>query len=82
VIAAGSADIGMAQAALPGMFEYPQHKVTLADEFAISTHEVTVGQFREFAEESGIDWQGCRAADSPGIDPSTLSWRAPGFAQS
>lgn len=82
VVAAGSSPIGLVQTDLPGMFEYPEREVTVTDQFSISAHEVTVGQFREFADSSDIDWQGCRAADNPDANPTDLSWKSPGFAQS
>jgi len=35
--------------------ELPVHTVTL-DAFYMDTHEVTVGQFREFVNQTGYDW--------------------------
>jgi len=37
--------------------ELPVHTVTL-DAFYMDTHEVTVGQFREFVNQSGYQWEG------------------------
>src|SRR5262245_55405636 len=33
--------------------EYPRHKVRITKPFLLGVHEVTVGQFRKFVEETG-----------------------------
>ena len=81
VVSAGQSSIGAPQSSLPGMFEFPEHTVTIANDFAISTHEITVAQFGEFASATGIDMRGCRRADKDN-DAQAVSWLAPGFSQS
>ena len=81
VVRAGQSNIGLPQSSLPGMFEFPEHTVNIVNDFAISTHEITVAQFGEFASATGIDMAGCRAADQTG-DSAAVSWLAPGFSQS
>jgi formylglycine-generating enzyme required for sulfatase activity len=70
--------------------EGPQHEVTLTHPFFLGAHEVTVGQFRTFADKSGyrtdaeINGVGAfchdSAADKWRRDPRT-NWRDPGWAQ-
>jgi formylglycine-generating enzyme len=71
--------------------EYPRHRVRITKPFQLGKHEVTVGQFRHFVENTGYKteaerdglggWgydaaQGkCRGRDT------TFNWRNPGFAQ-
>ncbi len=73
--------------------EGPQHRVTIANAFVMGRTEVTVAQFRRFADETGYKTdaekntgaQGCRAWEKldgrferrPG-----RSWRSPGYEQS
>ncbi len=63
--------------------ESPQIAVSLP-EFAISRHEVTVGQFKAFVQATGYqDETGClsmQESGSWGYDPMK-SWRNPGFEQ-
>lgn len=71
--------------------EHPAHTVQVQP-FEIAQHEVTVGQFRKFVEESGYvtlaeaDGKGCTyqdmsLTDKPfDMDPKR-SWRNPGFVQ-
>jgi formylglycine-generating enzyme required for sulfatase activity/tRNA A-37 threonylcarbamoyl transferase component Bud32 len=81
VVRGGVEKIGLPKSELPGMFEFPQHNVAISGAFAISTHEVTVAQFRRFADSTNLNWQGCRSADNDGANRAALSWRTPGFAQ-
>jgi formylglycine-generating enzyme required for sulfatase activity len=66
--------------------ERPAHEITLADEFYLGRTEVTVRQFRAFAEATGyktdaeqIGW--AYNCPLPGLHPHErgLSWRRPGF---
>jgi formylglycine-generating enzyme required for sulfatase activity len=70
--------------------EAPARKVTLAEPFLIGTHEVTVGQFREFvkaaghkthAEQNGGGAVWDNAAKKWGQDPEAV-WHNPKFAVS
>ena len=69
--------------------EYPAHTVTIKS-FEIAQHEVTVGQFRRFIEDSGhktiADDRGCVIADPNSPSPRWImdkasNWRSPGFEQ-
>ena len=55
--------------------EGPQHRVTISKPFAVSKHEVTVGQYAEFVRETKHRTGNCRL-------PEGQSWRDPGFKQS
>jgi len=71
--------------------EGPQHEVNISRPFAISRHEITVGQFRQFVEDAGYrttaekNGQGCYGwnADKKEVEqlPERL-WNNPGFQQS
>lgn len=70
--------------------EFPSHSVRLSRAFLLGRHEVTVGQFRRFAEATGYQTQVERTGtganslnlQTGGIQqrPAT-NWRSPGFAQ-
>ena len=96
VIPAGEFAMGSpATEAGRGVDEGPQRQVSIAQAFALGRSEVTVAEFRRFADESGYRTeaerdaraQGCSgfiyadpAAGSPGAQAVT-SWRSPGLAQ-
>jgi formylglycine-generating enzyme len=71
--------------------EYPRHRVRITKPFLLGKHEVTVGQFRRFVEESGYKTEAERdGLGGWGYDRETgkcrgrdtsFSWRNPGFAQ-
>ena len=96
VIPAGEFTMGSpASEAGRGLDEGPQRQVSIAQPFALGRSEVTVAEFRRFADESGYRTeaerdtraQGCSgfiyadpAAQNP--DPRLVtSWRSPGLAQ-
>ena len=63
--------------------EHPVHEVRIANPFALSKHEVTVGEFARF-----VDATGHRTSDSCWTyeagevkDRSGRDWRSPGFGQ-
>ncbi|PWQ96548.1 formylglycine-generating enzyme family protein [Leucothrix pacifica] len=69
--------------------EYPAHTVTVKS-FELAQHEVTVGQFRLFVEDSNYqtiaDDRGCVIADPESPSPRWImdkasNWRSPGFEQ-
>ena len=96
VIPAGEFTMGSpATEAGRGFDEGPQRQVAFVQPFALGRSEVTVAEFRRFAEESGykteaerdVRAQGCSgfiyadpAAGNPGAPPLT-SWRSPGLTQ-
>jgi formylglycine-generating enzyme required for sulfatase activity len=96
VIAAGEFAMGSpATEAGRGVDEGPQRQVSFAQPFALGRSEVTVAEFRRFADETGYRTdaerdtraQGCSGfiyaeptAASPGARAFT-SWRSPGLTQ-
>ena len=62
-------------------FEYPQHEVDIGSPIAMSTSDVTVGEFREFVTATGRDMQGCDIYDGEWRHRSNASWMDPGFTQ-
>ncbi|CAN5612105.1 formylglycine-generating enzyme family protein [soil metagenome] len=70
--------------------EKPQHRVEITKPFYLGIHEVTVGQFRRFVEETnyrtdaekdsagGRGWNEAKGQFESG---SQYTWRNPGFAQ-
>jgi formylglycine-generating enzyme required for sulfatase activity len=69
--------------------EHPQHRVRITRPFHLSVHEVTVGQFRQFVEQSGYRTdaeKGTNFEGAFGFDPETgelgeseeYSWRKVG----
>jgi formylglycine-generating enzyme required for sulfatase activity len=52
----------------------PEHEVAITKPFSIGMHEVTVGQFRQFAEAAKYQTQ-------PEKDNATPTWRKPPFEQ-
>ncbi len=70
--------------------EAPQHWVTIPKPFALSRCEITVGQFRQFVQETRYqttaetDDKGCYgwdAAQQKAIQRPDLNWQNPGFSQ-
>ncbi len=70
--------------------ETPQHWVTIPKPFAISRCEITVGQFRQFVQETryqttaetgGRGCYGWDAAQKQDIQQPDLNWQNPGFSQ-
>ena len=70
--------------------EGPRHRVRITRPFYLGAHEVTVGQFRQFAAEAGHrtdperDGKGGIGIDATRGDftqAPSFTWRAPGFAQ-
>ena len=79
----------------PGNFEdeHPQHRVRITRPFQMGVHEITVGQFRLFVEETGYRTdaeKGTEFEGAFGFDSETgelgqskeYSWRNVGFKQS
>ena len=68
--------------------ERPQHMVRITKPFRLGVHEVTIGQFGKFIEQSGYKTQAeelggdsdATKADDPRVTPESmkLNWRTPG----
>jgi formylglycine-generating enzyme required for sulfatase activity len=56
-------------------FEMPQHSVSLSYPFAAGVYEVTVGQFRQFAADTGAEIQGCSVYDGDWQQNNAVSWK-------
>jgi formylglycine-generating enzyme required for sulfatase activity/predicted Ser/Thr protein kinase len=63
-------------------FEQPSHAVVIGYPLAMSKHEITVGEFREFVEATRREVSGCNTYDGEWQYQATASWQAPGFSQS
>ena len=66
--------------------EEPVHPVHFAKPFAIGAHEVTVGEFRRFADATGYrseaeQGSGCYVFNGKWEGRPNASWRDPGFKQ-
>src|SRR5262245_11770224 len=82
VVAAGSFTMGSPKNEPHRVdIEGPQHRVNFAKPFAVGKFEVTVDEFKAFANETGHDTiSDCREDGLNGR--RNLSWRDPGFPQS
>jgi formylglycine-generating enzyme required for sulfatase activity len=68
-----------------GDMDGPTHEIRITKGFAVATAEVTVAEFRNFAQETGYVSEGvCNIYTTAGttwhIDPS-VNWEKPGFPQ-
>lgn len=63
-------------------FASPRHAVLISRGFAMSSNEVTVGEFREFIASTRRETAGCNTYDGRWEYRETASWQAPGFTQS
>jgi formylglycine-generating enzyme required for sulfatase activity len=62
-------------------FELPQHVVAIDHVLAMSSNEVTVGEFREFITATHREMSGCNTYDDRWEYRRDASWQSPGFAQ-
>jgi formylglycine-generating enzyme required for sulfatase activity len=62
--------------------QLPRHRVRITKPFSLSAHEVTVGQFRKFVEDTGYktDREKRKGILAIFSDPK-INWRNPGFKQ-
>jgi len=74
----------------PILGEGPRHRVRVTKPYCLAAHEVTVGQFRQFAEDAHFksdaekDGQGAFGrgpADNRFVQKPEFTWRSPGFVQ-
>ncbi|MBC8027434.1 MAG: SUMF1/EgtB/PvdO family nonheme iron enzyme [Steroidobacteraceae bacterium] len=56
-------------------FEQPAHAVTIAEPFAAGVHEITVGEFAEFARDNTRNSEGCAAYDGEWKLQASTNWR-------
>jgi formylglycine-generating enzyme required for sulfatase activity len=63
-------------------FASPRHAVLIGRSLAMSSNEVTVGEFREFIADTQRETAGCNTYDGRWEYRQDASWQAPGFAQS
>jgi formylglycine-generating enzyme required for sulfatase activity/predicted Ser/Thr protein kinase len=61
--------------------EQPRHLVSINYSLAMSSYEVTVGEYREFAEATQRTGSGCNTYDGQWQYQPTAGWQSPGFAQ-
>jgi formylglycine-generating enzyme required for sulfatase activity/predicted Ser/Thr protein kinase len=61
--------------------EQPPHAVVIGYPLAMSEHEVTVSEFRDFAEATRREMSGCNTYDGEWQYRATANWQAPGFSQ-
>lgn len=74
------------QGAAPGEadanpFERPQHAVAIQRPVGMAVYEVSVVEFREFAQASGYTAPGCASYDGTWQQQDDLNWQRPGYAQ-
>ena len=62
-------------------FEQPPHAVVIGYPLAMGKNEVTVGEFREFADATQREMSGCNIYDRDWHYEPTANWQAPGFTQ-
>jgi formylglycine-generating enzyme required for sulfatase activity len=62
--------------------EQPQHPVRIAYPLGIGVYEVTVGEFKEFADATAHQSAGCSSYDGSWQANSDLNWNNVGFTQS
>jgi formylglycine-generating enzyme required for sulfatase activity/predicted Ser/Thr protein kinase len=62
-------------------FERPQHPVVIGHGFGIGVYEVTVGEFREFADATGHRSMGCQTYDGAWSEQPAASWQNTGYQQ-
>ncbi len=84
VLPAGRFEQGAAAADLAATaFERPRHAVTIAYSLAMSTNEVTVGEFKEFVDATRRNMSGCETyADDRWQRTAAANWLNTGFPQS
>ena len=78
------------KALAPGQFaqgdsaplESPRHTVQIAYSLGMGVYEITVGEFKEFAEATGHRSAGCQMYNGKWQDSSELNWNNVGFTQS
>jgi formylglycine-generating enzyme required for sulfatase activity len=55
-------------------FEMPQHKVSIARNFAAGVYEVTIGEYTEFASDTKVQPQACNAYDGEWRLHREITW--------
>jgi formylglycine-generating enzyme required for sulfatase activity/predicted Ser/Thr protein kinase len=57
-------------------FEQPQHTVSIAYPLAIAANEVTIREFSEFVDDTGVVVEGCFAYDGEWTSRADVSWNS------
>ena len=83
VLPRGHFDQGSARSAtaMAATHDSPVHLVVIGYPFAMSTNDVTVGEFRQFALATGRPMQGCDIYDGRWRRQPKADWQQPGFLQ-
>ena len=61
--------------------EQPRRRVVIGYPLAMSKNEITVGEFRDFAEATQRGMSGCNTYDGEWQYRAAADWQAPGFSQ-
>jgi formylglycine-generating enzyme required for sulfatase activity len=61
--------------------EKPQHTVSIQHPFGMGVYEITVGEYREFAQATHRNSAGCQAYDGSWQTKSELNWNNAGYHQ-
>jgi formylglycine-generating enzyme required for sulfatase activity len=61
--------------------ERPQHRVAIGYSFGIGIYEVTVGEFREFANATGYRATSCATYDGAWAERAGFNWQNVGYTQ-
>ena len=70
-----------ADAAESTQFELPSHPVVIAHSLGIGVYEVTVGEFKEFADATSHQSAGCEAYDGSWQAHAEFNWANVGYSQ-
>jgi formylglycine-generating enzyme required for sulfatase activity len=61
--------------------ELPQHRISIAYPLGMGVYEITVGEFKEFADATQHKSAGCQTYNGTWQDSSELNWNNAGYTQ-